>query len=58
MIRLIATCAVLAAIAVPAVAQPFASDNLVEARSSIGGAKSAKSALKCRFVNGQLVCTF
>ncbi len=59
MTRLIATCAVLAAIAVPAVAQPFASNDIVEARSSASASKSASAAkIKCRYVNGVLICSF
>ncbi len=59
MTRLIATCAVLAAIAVPAMAQPFAADDIVEARSSASAGKSASaSKIKCRYVNGVLICSF
>lgn len=61
MTRLLATSALLAALALPAAAAPFGADDLVEARgsaASTGKVSAGKSALKCRFVNGQLVCTF
>ncbi len=59
MTRFLATCAVLAAIAVPVMAQPFAADDIVEARASASAGKSASvSKIKCRYVNGVLVCSF
>ncbi len=58
MARILAACAVLAALAVPASALPSAPDDIVEARASSAGKAGAKSALKCRYVNGVLTCTF
>lgn len=59
--RLLTTAALLAALALPAAAGPFGADDLPEARgsgASTGKLSAGKSALKCKFVNGQLVCTF